>query len=74
MIPRSFRLFDSKIVTGSKRVVDVLKELNDKYIGYRTEGIVYIDSQYRPPYHEIFFSYVENFSIDDSKTEEPEEV
>ena len=74
MIPRTFRQFDSKIVTGSKRVVDVLKELNDKYIGYRTEGIVYIDSQYRPSYHEIYFSYVENFNLEDSESEEQEEV
>ena len=74
MIPRTFRKFDNKIVTGGERVVDVLKELNDKCIGYRTEGIVYIETQYRPSYHEIFFSYVENFNLDCSETEEPEEV
>lgn len=75
MIPRTFRQFGNQIVWPNHRVTDVLKQLNDKYVGYRTEGIVYKENPGWTccPIYEIFYSYVENFSLDDSETEEPEE-
>ncbi len=70
MIPRSFRQFGNVLVKSNQRVVDVLKELNDKYISYRTEGIVELKNPIYSCTHEIYFSYVENFSWDDLEQEE----
>ncbi len=68
MIPQSFRKFRRFVVLPGSTVTDVLERLNKRYVGYRTEGIVIIG-----PVYEIYFSYIENFSLDDEETEEPEE-
>jgi hypothetical protein len=74
MIPRSFRQFDNITVPSYRRTKDVLKQLNDKYIGYRTEGIVPTRLYNGGESVIIYYSYVENFSLDDQDTEEPEEI
>lgn len=74
MIPRSFRLFSSVVVNTNERTIDVLKKLSDTHVGYRTEGIVPTKLYNGSETVEIYYSYVENFSLDDQDTEEPEDV
>lgn len=62
MIPRHFREFDSILVPEETKVPDVLKKLNDRCVGYRTEAIVPFVEKSKCSY-KIFFSYIENFNL-----------
>lgn len=71
MTPRSFK---SIVVNTNERTIDVLKKLSDTHVGYRTEGMVPTKLYNGSETVEIYYSYVENLSLEDQDNDEPEEI
>lgn len=75
MIPRPIREFGRAIVYPNQIVEDILKQLDGKYIGFRTEGMVYKDDQglTHCPVYEIFYSYTEKVDLGSDECPDLEE-